>query len=176
METVLAESGSNFSVGQRQLVCLARAILRKNRVLIIDEATANVDPRTDELIQRTIRDKFRDCTVLTIAHRLNTIIDSDRILVLDAGEIQAYDEPYTLLQDSEGIFSKMVQHAGKQEAVDLRASAKQVSPHGVTWQRRRHPKTLAVIPPGAYENRSRPSNGHSSAANRNLHVIYETAM
>ncbi|CAL8307591.1 unnamed protein product [Merluccius merluccius] len=153
METVLAESGSNFSVGQRQLVCLARAILRKNRVLIIDEATANVDPRTDELIQRTIRDKFRDCTVLTIAHRLNTIIDSDRILVLDAGEIQAYDEPYTLLQDSEGIFSKMVQHAGKQEAVDLRASAKQ-----------------------AYENRSRPSNGHSSAANRNLHVIYETAM
>uniref|UniRef100_A0A8C5C8Y1 Uncharacterized protein n=1 Tax=Gadus morhua TaxID=8049 RepID=A0A8C5C8Y1_GADMO len=134
METLLAESGSNFSVGQRQLVCLARAILRKNRILIIDEATANVDPRTDKLIQRTIRDKFRDCTVLTIAHRLNTIIDSDRIMVLDAGEIQAYDAPYTLLQDPEGIFYKMVQQTGQQEAEDLLASAKQVSPAVIVSQ------------------------------------------
>uniref|UniRef100_A0A8C8MFZ8 Cystic fibrosis transmembrane conductance regulator n=1 Tax=Oncorhynchus tshawytscha TaxID=74940 RepID=A0A8C8MFZ8_ONCTS len=127
METVLAESGSNFSVGQRQLVCLARAVLRKNRILIIDEATANVDPRTDELIQKTIRDKFRECTVLTIAHRLNTIIDSDRILVLDAGQIHEYDEPYTLLQNHDGIFFKMVQQTGRQEAVALLQSAKQVS-------------------------------------------------
>uniref|UniRef100_A0A8C5FS48 Cystic fibrosis transmembrane conductance regulator n=1 Tax=Gadus morhua TaxID=8049 RepID=A0A8C5FS48_GADMO len=152
METLLAESGSNFSVGQRQLVCLARAILRKNRILIIDEATANVDPRTDELIQRTIREKFRDCTVLTIAHRLNTIIDSDRIMVLDAGEIQAYDAPYTLLQDPEGIFYKMVQQTGQQEAEDLLASAKQ-----------------------AYENKSQPSSKHGSTTNVNL-VIHETPM
>uniref|UniRef100_A0A8C8IYD1 Cystic fibrosis transmembrane conductance regulator n=1 Tax=Oncorhynchus tshawytscha TaxID=74940 RepID=A0A8C8IYD1_ONCTS len=131
METVLAESGSNFSVGQRQLVCLARAVLRKNRILIIDEATANVDPRTDELIQKTIRDKFRECTVLTIAHRLNTIIDSDRILVLDAGQIHEYDEPYTLLQNHDGIFFKMVQQTGRQEAVALLQSAKQVSRVGV---------------------------------------------
>uniref|UniRef100_A0AAY5F490 Cystic fibrosis transmembrane conductance regulator n=1 Tax=Electrophorus electricus TaxID=8005 RepID=A0AAY5F490_ELEEL len=119
LETVLAESGSNFSVGQRQLVCLARAILRKNRILIIDEATANVDPRTDELIQKTIREKFQECTVLTIAHRLNTILDSDRILVLDAGRIHEYDEPYVLLQNQDGIFYKMVQQTGKAEAASL---------------------------------------------------------
>ncbi|XP_041940167.1 ATP-binding cassette sub-family C member 4-like isoform X1 [Alosa sapidissima] len=125
METLLAEAGSNFSVGQRQLVCLARAILRRNRILVIDEATANVDPRTDELIQKTIREKFKECTVLTIAHRLNTIIDSDRILVLDAGRIHEYDEPYVLLQDHEGIFYKMVQQTGKQEAAALLHTAKQ---------------------------------------------------
>ncbi|XP_039649300.1 multidrug resistance-associated protein 4-like isoform X2 [Perca fluviatilis] len=154
LETVLAESGSNFSVGQRQLVCLARAILRKNRILVIDEATANVDPRTDELIQKTIRDKFRECTVLTIAHRLNTIIDSDRILVLDAGKIHAYDEPYTLLQDPDGIFYKMVQQTGKQEAAALLEAAKQV-----------------------YNSRSHPSiaNGDAVTADGNL-VIFETAL
>uniref|UniRef100_A0A8C4NTG3 Multidrug resistance-associated protein 4 n=1 Tax=Dicentrarchus labrax TaxID=13489 RepID=A0A8C4NTG3_DICLA len=113
LETVLAESGSNFSVGQRQLVCLARAVLRKNRILIIDEATANVDPRTDELIQKTIREKFRECTVLTIAHRLNTIIDSNRILVLDSGTIQELDCPFTLLQNKEGALYNMVQQTGQ---------------------------------------------------------------
>uniref|UniRef100_A0A8C8HSL0 Multidrug resistance-associated protein 4 n=1 Tax=Oncorhynchus tshawytscha TaxID=74940 RepID=A0A8C8HSL0_ONCTS len=127
METVLAESGSNFSVGQRQLVCLARAVLRKNRILIIDEATANVDPRTDELIQKTIRDKFRECTVLTIAHRLNTIIDSDRILVLGAGMIQEFDKPYVLLQNQESALYRIVQQTGKAEAASLLESAKQVS-------------------------------------------------
>uniref|UniRef100_A0A3P9CNS0 ABC transporter domain-containing protein n=1 Tax=Maylandia zebra TaxID=106582 RepID=A0A3P9CNS0_9CICH len=123
LETVLAESGSNFSMGQRQLLCLARAVLRKNRILIIDEATANVDPRTDELIQKTIREKFRDCTVLTIAHRLNTIIDSDRILVLDSGTIQELDGPFTLLQNKEGALYKMVQEMGQAEAAALLESA-----------------------------------------------------
>ncbi|XP_023122968.2 ATP-binding cassette sub-family C member 4-like isoform X2 [Amphiprion ocellaris] len=127
LETVLAESGSNFSVGQRQLVCLARAILRKNRILIIDEATANVDPRTDELIQKAIRDKFRECTVLTIAHRLNTIIDSDRILVLDGGTIQELDRPFTLLQNKEGALYKMVQQLGQTEAAALLEAARQAT-------------------------------------------------
>ncbi|XP_072539979.1 ATP-binding cassette sub-family C member 4 isoform X2 [Salminus brasiliensis] len=152
LETVLAESGSNFSVGQRQLVCLARAILRKNRILIIDEATANVDPRTDELIQKTIREKFQECTVLTIAHRLNTIIDSDRILVLDAGRIHEYDEPHVLLQNQDGVFYKMVQQTGKAEAASLKQLAKQ-----------------------AYMNRSRPNLANGPSKDNNL-VIFETAL
>uniref|UniRef100_A0A4W6FXP0 Multidrug resistance-associated protein 4 n=1 Tax=Lates calcarifer TaxID=8187 RepID=A0A4W6FXP0_LATCA len=114
LETVLTESGSNFSMGQRQLVCLARA-------------TANVDPRTDSLIQQTIRDKFQECTVLTIAHRLNTIIDCDRILVLDAGRIREYDEPYVLLQNQDGLFYQMVQQTGRAEAASLLHTAKQVT-------------------------------------------------
>nr|ASU47347.1 ABCC2 [Cnaphalocrocis medinalis] len=95
----VSEGGSNFSMGQRQLVCLARAILRSNKILIMDEATANVDPQTDALIQKTIRQQFASCTVITIAHRLLTVMDSDRVLVMDRGEAVEFDHPHLLLSN-----------------------------------------------------------------------------
>ncbi|CAH0557320.1 unnamed protein product [Brassicogethes aeneus] len=100
----MSERGVNLSVGQRQLVCLARAILRRNKILIMDEVTANIDPQTDKFIQHTIRSKFSYCTVLTIAHRLHTIIDYDRVLVIDAGVLMEYDHPHILLQNENGFF------------------------------------------------------------------------
>ena len=103
----LTNGGNNFSVGERQLICLARALLQGNKIIVLDEATANVDYRTDHLIQETIRDKFKECTVLTIAHRVNTILDYDRVLVLDQGEVVEYDEPAVLLDRKDGWFTKL---------------------------------------------------------------------
>ncbi|KRX98141.1 Multidrug resistance-associated protein 1 [Trichinella pseudospiralis] len=108
----ISEGGENLSVGQRQLVCLARALLRKTKILILDEATAAVDLETDDLIQQTIRLHFSDCTVLTIAHRLNTIIDNDRIMVLDAGRIAEFEPPQQLLNNKNSIFYSMAKDAG----------------------------------------------------------------
>nr|CDJ98206.1 ABC transporter domain containing protein [Haemonchus contortus] len=97
------------SVGQRQLVCLARAVLRNARVLVLDEATAAVDVTTDSLIQTTIRQEFTQSTVFTIAHRLNTIMEYDRVMVLENGRIIEFDSPQTLLEDRDSAFAKMVQ-------------------------------------------------------------------
>ncbi|KAM9674349.1 ATP-binding cassette sub-family C member 4-like isoform 2-T3 [Dama dama] len=126
MNTELAESGFNLSVGQKQLMCLARAVLRKNQILIIDKATSYVDPRTDELIQKKIRERFAGCTVLTIAHRLSTIIDCEWIMVLDSGTQKEYRRPCYLLQNRNSLFYKMVQQLGEAEAAVLTERAKQV--------------------------------------------------
>ncbi|OPJ66585.1 hypothetical protein AV530_016615 [Patagioenas fasciata monilis] len=107
----VAEGGENLSVGQRQLLCLARVLLRKTKILVLDEATASVDMETDNLVQSTIKREFYNCTILTIAHRLHTVMDSDRVLVLDAGRILEYDTPRNLLQRN-GAFSEMVAEAG----------------------------------------------------------------
>ncbi|XP_066507559.1 canalicular multispecific organic anion transporter 1 [Hoplias malabaricus] len=107
----VAEGGENLSVGQRQLLCLARALLRKSRILVLDEATAAVDLETDDLIQATIRREFSHCTVLTIAHRINTILDSSRVMVLDAGKIVEFDSPSALLR-KQGHFFDLAREAG----------------------------------------------------------------
>ncbi|XP_052851265.1 multidrug resistance-associated protein 1 isoform X4 [Drosophila gunungcola] len=107
----IAEGGENLSVGQRQLVCLARALLRKTKVLVLDEATAAVDLETDDLIQKTIRSEFKECTVLTIAHRLNTILDSDKVIVLDKGQITEFASPTELLDNPKSAFYSMAKDA-----------------------------------------------------------------
>jgi len=124
------EGGKNFSLGQRQLICLARAILRKPKILIMDEATASIDVETDELVQRTVREQFRDCTVLTIAHRLETIIDSDRVLVMDHGRLGEYDTPDALLSNPESLFSSLVDQLGAETASKLRSQAAVLAKEG----------------------------------------------
>merc|ERR1719285_589597 len=112
LEHPVAEGGDNLSVGQRQLVCLARALLRKTKVLILDEATAAVDLETDELIQTTIRKEFAHSTILTIAHRINTVMDYDKIMVLDKGNLVEFDSPDELLKDDTTIFYGLAKDAG----------------------------------------------------------------
>ncbi|XP_044751379.1 probable multidrug resistance-associated protein lethal(2)03659 [Coccinella septempunctata] len=126
LNSQISEGGANFSVGQRQLVCLARALIRKNKILVLDEATANVDPQTDSLIQKTIRTKFSDCTVLTIAHRLHTIMDSDKILLMSNGSISDYDDPHHLLQKESGLLHDLVEATGNISSKNLRNIAKNV--------------------------------------------------
>ena len=107
-------------MGQKQLICLARAILRKNKILVLDEATSNVDMRTDDFIQKTLKTKFKEQTIITIAHRLNTIADYDRVIVMDKGRIVQNGNPYELLVENKsdnwitkkGLFAEMVLSTG----------------------------------------------------------------
>ncbi|XP_015256948.1 PREDICTED: multidrug resistance-associated protein 7-like [Cyprinodon variegatus] len=108
LEAEVGERGKFFSAGQRQLLCLARALLTQAKVLCIDEATASVDQKTDKLLQQTIRERFQDKTVLTIAHRINTIMDCDRVLVMHAGKVVEFDTPAALCQTDTSIFHRLV--------------------------------------------------------------------
>ncbi|KAK9764427.1 hypothetical protein K7432_008067 [Basidiobolus ranarum] len=137
LDTLVTENGKNFSIGQRQLLSLTRAILRNTRLLVMDEATANVDLQSDRFIQRSIHTCFEHSTVLTIAHRLNTVIgDYDRILVLDQGKVMEFDEPWNLLCNKQGWLSDMVRSTGSESELELRRIAKQQweRVHGRSWE------------------------------------------
>ena len=121
----VAEYGENFSAGQRQMLCLARAMLRDTRVVCLDEATASVDLETDKVMQDVIADRFASRTILTIAHRINTIIENDKVVCLDRGELAAMASPAELLRDPKSMFSELVAETGEQSARNLRARAEE---------------------------------------------------
>ncbi|XP_070378178.1 ATP-binding cassette sub-family C member 2-like [Dermacentor albipictus] len=108
----VGEGGSNLSAGQRQLVCLARALLRKPRILVLDEATSHMDGNTDRLVQRTLREGFSECTMLTIAHRLDTVLDHDKILVMDGGHVTEFGPTLELASNPCSHFHTMLKRAG----------------------------------------------------------------
>ena len=107
LQLAITEGGHNLSVGERQLICLARALLQNAKIILLDEATANVDYLTDRMIQDVIRKEMAECTVLTIAHRLDTVLEYDRIMVLEKGEIVEFDQPDVLLQKRDGFLSEL---------------------------------------------------------------------
>ncbi|KAH9462851.1 hypothetical protein Pst134EA_014942 [Puccinia striiformis f. sp. tritici] len=113
LDARIEEGGNNLSNGQRQLLCLSRAMLLKSsKILVMDEATSSVDPETDSDIQTVIRNEFKSFTILVIAHRLNTILDCDKILVINKGKVVEFDSPDNLMKSKDSEFSKMCQEAG----------------------------------------------------------------
>jgi ATP-binding cassette subfamily C (CFTR/MRP) protein 1 len=122
LQSPIHENGSNLSNGQRAQISLARAMLNNPKILIIDEATASIDLQTDNLIQASIKKHFH-CTMLTIAHRINTIIDYDKIIVMDNGQIKEFDTPANLLADNNSLFTSLVNNSGQQSQILLKQTA-----------------------------------------------------
>lgn len=108
LDSLVVEDGSNWSMGQRQLFCLGRALLRRSRILVLDEATASIDNATDAILQKTIRTEFADCTVITVAHRIPTVMDCTRVLAISDGKLVEYDEPMKLMQTEGSLFGELV--------------------------------------------------------------------
>ena len=125
LDAHVADGGCNFSLGQQQLFCMARCVLKKTRVLVLDEATAAMDLHTDALIQKTIRRVFKERTTITIAHRLDTIIFSDKILTMADGHVIEFDTPSELLSNPDSMFCKLVNDTGPYASAALRAMAEQ---------------------------------------------------
>eukprot|EP00767_Chilomastix_cuspidata_P006740 gnl/Chilomastix_cuspidata/720.p1 GENE.gnl/Chilomastix_cuspidata/720~~gnl/Chilomastix_cuspidata/720.p1 ORF type:complete len:1567 (-),score=246.90 gnl/Chilomastix_cuspidata/720:33-4403(-) len=123
LDFVLKDNGENLSAGERQLVCLAKALLLDTKIIVMDEATAQVDSKSDEAVQRVIREAFADRTILCIAHRLGTIIDFDRIVVMDDGRVAEFDSPHTLLQRHDSLLSLLVDETGDETSAFLRRTA-----------------------------------------------------
>ncbi|KAJ7635025.1 multidrug resistance-associated ABC transporter [Roridomyces roridus] len=123
LDSSVSEGGENFSTGEKQLLCMARAILKRSKILVMDEATASVDYATDELIGKTIRQEFAESTILTIAHRLRTVIDYDRVMLLDQGRIAEFDRPSVLLRDRDSKFHGLCKATGKEEFAMLKKMA-----------------------------------------------------
>lgn len=111
----IGENGSNLSAGERQLICIVRAILRRNKIVVLDEATSNIDLITEQKIQTLIETQFKESTVITIAHRLNTIIKSDKVLVLSHGEVKEFDTPAELMKNPESEFSHLLKELDKKK-------------------------------------------------------------
>jgi ABC-type multidrug transport system fused ATPase/permease subunit len=108
LDAPVSDEGGNWSVGQRQLFCLGRAVLKHSRILVLDEATASIDSTTDTILQKLIREGFKNCTVITVAHRIPTVADSDMILSMTDGLMAEYDAPLKLLENSHTLFAKLV--------------------------------------------------------------------
>ncbi|KZS94266.1 hypothetical protein SISNIDRAFT_454002 [Sistotremastrum niveocremeum HHB9708] len=131
LETKVSAGGVNFSQGQRQLIAMARALLRQSSIVILDEATSSIDFETDAKIQATIREEFKDSLLLTVAHRLRTVIDYDRLLVLDQGNLVEFDTPFNLIQKENGIFRNMCLKSGTYQELEDAARAQAFSPKNV---------------------------------------------